>query len=333
MHKSTINLANVILEETEKEDSKSRDLDREQKLSDMGAVTEEDFYTLIIGLDNSDSHAGLNTDTLLVAHVIPGHNMIKLMSIPRDLRVTNLRGFAAKINSIFANGYNYAVRQSQENPGLLSGKYVQLGNKNVPEEYISSGMVMARETLERYMGIHIDYTFLANYQSLISLVDEVGGIEINVERSMEYDAPSEDMFIRFEPGLQVLDGEKALHYARFRKDNRGSSFHSNDFERGMRQQQIIIALIDKLTSWDNLPKAFEIMDIVSSNLKTDMSPNMMISLVRQYYGKITRDNIYSLPFPGQWNAPYVDADQEELEERLRQFVSLDRPNIDRTTGS
>ncbi|WP_019536239.1 LCP family protein [Paenibacillus ginsengihumi] len=321
-HKSTINLANAILDEGDLENINNWDMKNEQKLVEWDAEP-EDFYTLVIGLDNSDSHDGMNTDTILVAHVIPQNNIVKLLSIPRDLRVKNLRGSEAKINSIFANGYNYAVRQARENPNLLSGKYAQLGHNKVPEEYISSGMVMARETIERYMDIDIEYTFLVNYQSLISLVDLVGGIEINVERSMEYDAPSENMFIRLEPGVQVLDGEKALHYARFRKDNRGAAFHSDDFERGLRQQQIIVALIDKLNSWNNLPKVFEIIDTVSSNLKTNMTPNTMMAMVKEYYGKIATDHIYSLPFPGYWNHPYVDVEQEELEALLEQFISID----------
>lgn len=327
LHKTKINLENVILDEMDDinaENIRSNDSENEENSANIGQQ-EEDFYTLIIGLDYSGSHNGINTDTLLVAHVIPQLHIVKLLSVPRDLRVSNSRGDDAKINSIFASGFNHAAQTAKNQPDLLSGKQVQLGQSKVPEEYVSSGMVLTRETLERYMDIDIKYTFLTTFQTLSSLVDAVGGIEIEVERKMIYDAPSENMYIRLEPGLQVLNGETALQYARFRKDNRGEAYHSNDFERGLRQQKVIQALVDKMTSWNNLSKALDIIDIIASNLKTDMQPSTMISILNEYYGNIGKDDLYSLPFPGYWNSPYVDIEQEQRDELLKQFTSLDYP--------
>ncbi|MFF2886628.1 LCP family protein [Paenibacillus sp. NPDC057967] len=325
MSGTTINLDNSILDKELLETIRGQE--DNEKFEDGIEEVKEDFYMLIIGLDHSDSHSGMNTDTLLLAHVIPQSNSMKLLSIPRDLRVTNLRGTGAKVNSMFASGYQYAVREAQDHPELLSGKKVKLGQFTFAEEYISSGMVTTRETIERYFNINIDYTFLVSFETLTSMVDAVGGIEINVERRMEYDAPSENMFIRLYPGLQVLDGEQALQYARFRKDNRGEAYHSNDFDRGLRQQQVITALVHKLTSWNSLPKTFEIVDIVTSNLKTDMAPGTMLSMVKAYYGKIDRDQIYSLSFPGQWQSPFVVVDDESLEELMEQLTSMDAPDL------
>ncbi|WP_240644643.1 LCP family protein [Paenibacillus paeoniae] len=323
---TTINLNNPILDREMLETIGNQD-DEEEFIGYDIEATKEDFYMLVIGLDHSDSHSGMNTDTLLLAHVIPQSNSIKLVSIPRDLRITNTRGTGAKINSTFANGYQYAVREAREHPELLSGKKVKLGQLKVAEEYISSGMVTTRETIERYFNIDIGYTFLVSFETLTSLVDAVGGIEIDVERRMEYDAPSENMYIRLYPGLQVLDGEQALQYARFRKDNRGEAYHSNDFERGMRQQQVIAALVQKLNSWNSLPKTFDMMDIVTSNLKTDMAPGTMLSMVKAYYGKITTEDIYSLPFPGQWQSPFVVVDDESLDALQKQLTSLEPPDL------
>ncbi|RJE87682.1 LytR family transcriptional regulator [Paenibacillus sp. 1011MAR3C5] len=322
---TTIDLDNSILDRDMLDSIRSQE--ENERFEDAIEEVEEDFYMLVIGLDHSDSHSGMNTDTLLLAHVIPQSNSIKLLSIPRDLRVTNLRGTDAKVNSMFASGYQYAVREARDHPELLSGKKVKLGQFTFAEEYISSGMVTTRETIERYFNIDIDYTFLVSFETLTSLVDAVDGIEIDVERRMEYDAPSENMYIRLYPGLQVLDGEQALQYARFRKDNRGEAYHSNDFERGLRQQQVITALVHKLTSWNSLPKTFEIVDIVTSNLKTDMAPGTMLSMVKALYGKINTDHIYSLPFPGQWQSPFVVVDDESLEELMEQLISMDPPDL------
>lgn len=322
LHKTKINLDNVILEKMDLENILNKDSEDKQYSAELEQQS-EDFYTLIIGLDYSGSHDGMNTDTLLVAHVIPQLHIIKMLSIPRDLRVQNLSGDEGKINSMFARGFHHASQLAKNQPDILSGKKVQLGQSKMPEEYVSSGIVLTRETLERYMHIDIKYTFLTTFQTLSSLVDAVEGIEIEVERKMIYDAPSENMHIRLEPGLQVLNGETALHYARFRKDTRGESYHSNDFERGLRQQKVIQALVDKMTSWHNLAKAMDMVNIVSSNLKTDMPPSTMMSLLNEYYGKIGKDDLYSLTFPGYWKSPYVDIEQEQLDELLEQFTSLD----------
>jgi len=234
-------LENVILDELNVENILSNESDNEEKNANVGQQA-EDFYTLIIGLDYSGSHNGINTDTLLVAHVIPQLHIVKLLSVPRDLRVSNSRGDDAKINSIFASGFNHAAQTAKN-----------------------------------------------------------------------------------QPKLQVLNGETALQYARFRKDNRGEAYHSNDFERGLRQQKVIQALVDKMTSWNNLSKALDNIDIISSNLKTDMQPSTMISILNEYHGKIGKDDLYSLPFPGYWSSPYVDIDQEKRDELLKQFTSLDYP--------
>ena len=84
-----------------------------------------------------------------------------------------------------------------------------------------------------------------NFNTVISLVDEVGGIEIDVKRSMKYKATN----LYLEPGLQVLNGENALGYARFREDDRGTRYFASDFERGGRQQEVVKALAEEIFSW------------------------------------------------------------------------------------
>jgi LCP family protein required for cell wall assembly len=290
-------------------------------------VEPENFYVLMIGLDQRGNDLMLNTDSLIVAHIIPQQHLVKLLSIPRDQKVADPEdpGDDKKINAIFAGGFNHALKEARKDPSLLSGRKISIGKKRISEEYISSGMVALRETFEDFLDISIDHTFLVNFETVVGLVDEVGGIEINVDRSMQYTAQFDGTHIDLQKGLQILDGRNALNYARHRLDDRGVNFESSDFDRGRRQQEVIAALVKKMSSWGNLTKTLDLLDIVTANVKTDMSRGTMISLVKDYYGHLSSDTVISIPYHGYWKYPYVHIDEEDLKMTLELFTSIERP--------
>ena len=290
-----------------------------------GPVRRTDLYMLLIGLDTREGLYTLNTDTLIAAHIIPDTRTVKLMSLPRDLRVETLDGRESKINAIFAEGYMHAVRESRERPELLSGEKISIGGWRVPVEHLSSGMVLLRENVEKLLNIPIDYTALVHFETLVKLVDAVGGIEVEVKRSMQYDDPTDGTHIHFEPGRQTLDGRQALNYARFRQDNRGPAFESSDLERTLRQQQIIAAIADKLASWRSVSRLFQILDIMAESFKTDMPKSDMISFIRKHYSDFSGDSIVSVPLGGTWQSPYIWVGEEEWAQALAAFTSPDPP--------
>lgn len=288
-------------------------------------VRRNDYYMLLIGLDTRDELYTLNTDTIIVAHIIPETGTVKLMSLPRDLRVETLDGNVSKINAIFADGYMHAVRESRANPSLLSGQNISIGGWKIPEEHISSGMVLLRENVEKLLDIHMDYSVLVHFDTLVTLVDAVGGIDIEVKRSMQYDDPTDGTHIHFEPGLYTMNGQQALNYARFRQDNRGPAYDSSDVERAARQQQIIAAIADKLASWRNVSRIFPILDIMAESFKTDMPKSEMIAFIRKHYNDFTGDSIVSVPLNGYWESPYIWVSDEEWAEAIAAFTSPDPP--------
>lgn len=310
-----------------------------EPLSSLDSKAEEepeDFYTLLIGLDQRGSDFTLNTDSLIVAHVIPQTQSIKLISIPRDQKVLNHKGDNAKINAIFAEGYQAALLEARKKPELLSGKRVKIGQFNIHEEYISSGISNLRETLDRYLGVKIKYSYLINFETVVELVDAVGGVEINVDRTMRYTAQFDGTSIHLDKGLQLLDGRNALNYSRHRLDDRGTAYESSDFDRGRRQQEVITALVKKIASWNSLTKAMGLLDIITSNVKTDMKRTKMISLVRDFYGELNSESIVSIPYPGEWVYPYVVVKPDLLEATLKQFTSVEKakdPSTDHLSSS
>lgn len=284
----------------------------------------EDFYALLIGLDQRGSHFMLNTDSLIVAHVIPQTHTVKLIAVPRDQKVTSPKGETTKINAVFAEGYQTAVNAARKNPDLLSGKRISIGEIKVHEEYISSGVASLRKTMEQHLGVSIEYSFLIHFNTVVELVDKVGGIEINVDRSMHYTAEFDGTNIHLEKGLQILDGQNALNYARHREDDRGVNYYSSDFDRGRRQQEVITALVKKVASWGNVTKALDLLDIVTSHVKTDMKRTKMVSLLTDFYGDISSESIVSISYPGEWINPYVEVKEDAFKTAMEQFKSIER---------
>lgn len=307
---------------SEKQREKILTLEQQRVGPERTEETRYDFYTLIVGLDLRGDEFTLNTDSILVAHVMPKRQKVKLLSLPRDLRVTDLEDQTVKINSVFADGYMQARAKSRLEPELLSGKTVRLGQFNIYEELLSSGMVVLRETVEGYLDIPIDYTFLVHFQTVTELVDAVGGIEIDVQRTMIWEDNADGTGIYFEPGVQHVNGQQALNYARYRKDSRGERYDSSDFDRNRRQQEVIAKLVDKIVSWNSLPKVLDVIDIVAKHVKTDMGQTAMINLTKDFYGDWSSGSVETIAFPGYWKNPYVYIEDEDLiqvKEALKSF--------------
>ena len=158
---------NNIIANTEAEEQPSSGQPQAAAQEKGGEEKPEDFYVLVIGLDIRENLFLLNTDSLIVAHVIPQNHTVRLLSIPRDQRVVKSDGKNAKVNSIFAEGYNHTVQEARKNPDLLSGKMVTIGGRKMHEEYVSSGIAALRNTIERFLDISIEYSFIVNFQTLV----------------------------------------------------------------------------------------------------------------------------------------------------------------------
>ncbi|WP_128896252.1 LCP family protein [Longirhabdus pacifica] len=284
---------------------------------------DEDFYALVFGMDYREDLVMFNTDSIMVIHAIPKEETIKLVSIPRDLYLANNDNYYSKINSFFYQGFSYAQQKGRQDDSFLTGSTVNLGGSEYDEIYVSTGMASLREGIEDLLDIEISHTVMVNFQTVIDLIDEVGGVEIDVQRSLIYRNKSDGTDIDIAAGLQVLDGKDALGYARHRKDDRGSRYYSSDFERGLRQQEIVDALADELLSWGSATKVTSLLDIVSDNIKTDMNMNDMYSLITTHYNTFNSNSIVSIPFPEQYANGQVVISDDELSKLRLSFHALE----------
>ncbi len=221
---------------------------------------------LIIGIDTRPTSGGLNTDTIMEVSYNYDTNNLVMISVPRDLSVEigEGSGWYNKVNSVYA----YA---EQEEKG--------------------SGLKTLQSTVEEITGTEIQYYAMVNYDAFISIVDSVKGIDVNVPEAFTdtcYPADSSsdtgshytfciDSYgwwktVSFKTGVQTMDGKTALEYARSRHGIYTSGEAVLDYGRAAHQQQVLLALKNKVLSTDTLTSPKAIMNILAS-----VSDNVKIS--------------------------------------------------------
>jgi len=222
---------------------------------------------LLLGMGGKNHDGAYLTDTIMLVSIKPSTKQIAMISIPRDMTVPFEDGSWRKINSINA---------------LAEAK--QAG----------SGGPATAKALSDLLGTPITYYVRADFDGFVNIVDEMGGIDVNVEHTLDdYAYPiigqedNPNYYSRYEhlhvdTGLQKMDGSLALKFARSRH---GINGEGSDFARAKRQQLILQAVKDKLLSKSTLLKPAMIVRIstqLSEHIDTDISITDMIALWDNY---------------------------------------------------
>lgn len=229
-----------------------------KKQNTTSKTLSEPFSLLIMGVDSSSSSLkksnSFNGDTLILITFNPNTMNATILSIPRDTRVPIV-----------------CTKTKSKNKINSTGAY---------------GAECVMDTITNFTGIEIDYWVKVNFQGVISLVNALGGIEVDVPYSF-CESDSKRRFgnntIYIEKGLQTLNGEQTLAFARNRHTwprycgKKYSNYTSNDFIRGQNQQQIVKATINKLKNIRSLSEIYKILDIVGDNIDTNIDKNTMIT--------------------------------------------------------
>ena len=208
---------------------------------------------LVLGLDYRDwenNQGAPRTDTMMLLTLDPLSNTAGMLSIPRDLWV-NIPGFQPnKINTAYRFGEIY--RLPEGGPGL------------------------AIKTVEQLLGIPIHFYAQVDFFAFERFIDELGGIEVEVPEELKVDPIGPGNTVVLEPGRQTLDGAVALAYARARNTE------GSDFDRAQRQQQVVLAIRDRVLSLDMLPtlisKAPLLYQELAAGVQTNLSLDQAIKL-------------------------------------------------------
>ncbi|MEO3946144.1 LCP family protein [Gorillibacterium sp. CAU 1737] len=178
---------------------------------------------------------------------------------------------------------------------ILRDTYVKIpdhGMDRINAALAYGGPNLAVETVSDFTGLQIQYYVYTDFQGFMSLVDAIGGIDIDVEKDMDYvDAwDGHEFDIHLKKGFQHLDGKTALQYVRFRHDA------TSDFTRTERQRKFMTAVAQKMQSTTNLLKLPKIVSAMDPYIETNLSVNDMLRLGTLGY-KIMAGTIASQQLP------------------------------------
>ena len=252
------------------------------------------FNILAFGIDDT-SHSK-RSDAIIVLHLNKEKDHIGALSIPRDTRVSIPGIGRTRINHAFSHG----------------------------------GIDLLKESVAKFLGVPIDYYIKIDLSGVETLVNALGGLEINVEKALNYVDYAGDLYIDIPKGKQVLKGKKVMEYLRFRHDEEG------DIGRIRRQQIFLDYLIKKILSFDGVLKLPEIIRTAKSIVGTDMSFIQMLSLTRDFKQAVKRDSISKATVPGSaslvggayyWK-PNVTALDKVVEDTLYGFSNKEKSVID-----
>lgn len=209
---------------------------------------------LFLGLDFRDWQAGdvPRTDTMILASFDPVTQEVDTLTIPRDLWV-NIPGFDyGKINTA------YYLAETYHMPG--------------------GGPAKAMETVSDFLGVPVDYYIQLDFNTFIKMIDLIGGVVITPDQDVKLERIGHPEYQEYlKAGEQVtLDGSLTLSYARDRYTEK------DDFDRSRRQQQVIMAIRDRVLQFKQLPKllakAPELYNEFSSGIKTNLDLQQIIQL-------------------------------------------------------
>jgi LCP family protein required for cell wall assembly len=202
---------------------------------------------LVMGLDYRDWESGdgpPRTDTMILLTLDPVNRTAGMLSIPRDLWV-NIPGFDyGKINTAYQLGEAFKL------PG--------------------GGPGLAMQTVEELLGVPIDFYAQIDFSAFVRFIDEIDGVKIDVPEEITIDPLGDNNVKTLKPGRQTLPGDLALAYARARKTEGG------DFDRAQRQQQVVLAIRDRIINFDMLPTLIRKSGVLYNELSSGIHTNLTL---------------------------------------------------------
>jgi polyisoprenyl-teichoic acid--peptidoglycan teichoic acid transferase len=192
---------------------------------------------MLLGSDQRRDQAGFRTDTILLLTLNPKGGTASLTSFPRDLYVYIPGWTVNRINTAFPHG----------------------------------GFSTLQMTMEYNFGVRPDYYVLINFWSFSQIIDNLGGIDVQVGKALTDQRPGFGQY-SVRAGTIRMDGDTALWYVR-------SRYTTSDFDRTRRQQEVMRALFTKMISIDAVTRAPQLYDVYKRNVTTDLSFDMIAPLL------------------------------------------------------
>ena len=230
-----------------------------------GRTRREYCYNILVsGLD--DDNGGSDTN-ILVRFDVP-NKRIDLVSLPRDT--------------------------------LLHNEY---RNNKLNFAYAKGGTELLMEQIENLLGIPVDFYVTVNLKGFIALVDQIDGVDFDIPINMDYDDPYQDLHIHFTKGPRHLNGQEAMEVVRFRHNNDGTGYGTEDIGRIGTQQAFLKAVAKQLLQIGNVKNIPALVDIFYTYVKTDLTTGNLVWLGNEALN-IGTENIHFATLPGDGSGYY-----------------------------
>lgn len=242
--------------------------------------TSDNINILMLGIGGGKHDGPDLSDTIMVVNIKPTKNEVNIISLPRDLWISDIN---SKINTAYALG----------------------------EEKGNKGILLSKAVVQKIVGKDINYVGVVNFSGFVQFVDILGGVDVNIQRgfndyaypidgkendlcgqkeediprlstaSSELEAfPCRYKSLSFKKGLIHMNGITALSYVRSRH---AVGPEGTDFARSARQQQVILALKDKMFSLGtifNPIKVLGIYNVLKENINTNIDSTEFDDFIR-----------------------------------------------------
>lgn len=243
----------------------------------------------VFGVDKD----GYRTDVIFVVNFNSETNKAKVISIPRDTKVSWTSTQQAKLQE---DG-RYKVYTSKINEMTAYG-----GIENIRDYTI--------DQIQNMLGIKIDNYVIVSISAFRDIVDAIGGVEMDVPQDMYYVDNADGLYINLKAGPQHLDGDKAEQLIRFRR------YPEGDVARVRTQQLFLEAFAEKVMSPSIITKIPKLINVLFDSVQTDIK----LTEIPQYYNYVTSFDLSNLSFhiiPGEGRyengVSYFFPDEEELD--------------------
>ncbi|MDQ3886059.1 MAG: LCP family protein [Actinomycetota bacterium] len=247
--------------------------------SDVNAIRKPRLNILLVGSDAGSDRIGTRTDTMVVASIDTKSGKTILFSLPRNMARTPFPPGSAMAKE-FPNGF-YNPRHPQSNDYLLNAVYAFGTNYPTlapPGPSRDPGLNLLYSAVSTILGLDLDYYIVVDMQGFASIVDALGGLDVNVGPEwipvggIGPFGEAVKPFRYIPPGLQHLTGEQALWFARSRT-------HTTDYARMRRQRCLLQYMIDQKSPIDVLKNFQAVAAATTNSVSTNIPQRVLPDLV------------------------------------------------------
>jgi LCP family protein required for cell wall assembly len=243
---------------------------------------------LLVGADQRPGQGTFNTDTLIVVSIDPKTKQVTMFSLPRD--TVDVPVPAGPARNVFGSVYSNKINAWWTNIHLRNDLYSGTNR--------TRGFNGLKDILGNLYGLDIKYFVEVNFDGFKKIVDVMDGVTVNVQVPVSddrYPAANGTLKRLYIPsGIRHMDGGEALQYARSRHG-------SNDFDRGARQQRILLSLREQADPQALIPKLPDLIQALKSAVSTDIPRDQLaplLGLASQINTKDIQSYVFSPPYYG-----------------------------------